>query len=355
MVEVLRLCIVVFFAGIGFEVTRGLATRDDVRLGPFDAAGVGVIIGASVGYVLGGVVARLTSRTLVEAEAALSERSAEQVLAGAVGAVLGVMLAAGLTWPILLLGSPVILLPVFVFTVVTVGTLGYRLGMSRRRGVLTLIGSRMGLAEVAAQDRQRPMLLDSSVAIDGRIVDVVRAGFLTGTVLVCQPVMAELQGLADAGDDTRRARGRRGLDVLTALRREGHLDVEAIGDEAPDAPEVDAKLVRIAHERDAVLLTLDSALAKVAALAGCRVMNLHALTLALRPLVTAGDAVSVLLTRAGKEAGQGVGYLDDGTMVVVERSREQVGSEVSVQVTSVLTTANGRLVFARRIEPNGHR
>ena len=128
--------------------------------------------------------------------------------------------------------------------------------------------------------------------MDGRIVDVVRAGFLHGRLVVPEPVLGELQGLADSGDDTRRARGRRGLATLAALRNERGVDVEVVGDEAPQVPEVDAKLLRMALDRDAALLTLDTNLAKVAALAGARVMNLHALALALRPPVGSGDTVT---------------------------------------------------------------
>jgi uncharacterized protein YacL len=195
-----------------------------------------------------------------------------------------------------------------------------------------------------------PRIVDTSVAIDGRILDVVRAGFLHGQMLVPSPVLGELQGLADAGDDLRRTRGRRGLDVLEALRRERGVQLEVLDEDVPAVPEVDAKLVRLCLDRSAALLTLDTNLAKAAALAGVRVMNLHALALALRPPVTAGDDVSVLLIKPGKEPGQAVGYLDDGTMVVVERARGSVGREVPVTVTSVLTTANGRLVFARLLD-----
>ena len=161
-------------------------------------------------------------------------------------------------------------------------------------------------------------------------------------MLVPAPVLAELQGLADAGDDLRRGRGRRGLDTLAALGREPGIQVTVLDVTVPEVPEVDAKLVRLCLDRGAALLTLDTNLAKAAALAGVLVLNLHALTLALRPPVTAGDDVDVLLLKPGKEAGQAVGYLDDGTMVVAERCRGRLGEEVTVRVTSVLTTASIR-------------
>ena len=345
VVELLRFCVVVFFAGLGYQVAEAFAVRDAV-IGPLDSTGVGVVLGAAVGYVLGGVVARLTARSLTAAEASLTDRSAEQILAGMAGAVLGVLLAAGVAWPLLIIGSAAVMLPLFAFVVITAGTLGYRFGVLRRESVLAVISPRTGLAQ-QPQTSSMPRLLDSSVAIDGRVLDVVRAGFLHGTLLVPEPVLAEMQGLADAGDDARRGRGRRGLTTLEALRRERGVDVEVVPDEAPQLPDVDAKLVRMALDRQVALLTLDTNLARVAALAGCQVMNLHTLALALRPPVVAGDVVTVLLLKPGKEPGQAVGYLDDGTMVVAERSLAGVGGDARVQVTSVLTTANGRMVFAR--------
>ncbi len=346
VLEVLRFCVVVFLAGVGYQVAHGLSS-DDVRMGPFDAEGTGIILGAAVGYVLGGVVGRLTDRTLGRTESALRGRSAEQVLAGLTGAVLGTLLAAGLAWPMLLVGSTALTIPVFVFACVTVATLGYRVGVAQRDRVLSLLGPGTGLGGTVAPLSTLARLVDSSVAIDGRVLDVVRAGFLHGTMLVSAPVVAELQALADAGDDVRRAKGRRGLETLEALRRERGVDVEHVPDLAPEVADVDGKLVRMCLDRPAALLTLDTNLARAATLSGCRVMNLHALALALRPPVTAGETVHVLLTRPGKEPGQAVGYLDDGTMVVVEKARDLVGSDVEATVTSVLVTANGRLVFAR--------
>jgi uncharacterized protein YacL len=349
VVEVLRLCIVVFLSGLGYQIARALP-RGSATVGPFDEAGVGILLGAATGYVIGGVIGRLTGRTLRAAEDALAGRSAEQVLAGFAGAMAGVLVGGALSWPMMMFGRPLITLPLMVFVCVTTGTLGYRMGVSRRDGVLAMIGPRTGLAPQRVPLAALPRMLDTSVAVDGRLLAVVRAGFLHGVLLLSQPVLDELQGLADAGDDQRRAKGRRGLETLDALRRERGVDLEVIGDEAPEVAEVDAKLLRMTLDRGAALLTLDTNLAKAASLAGCAVMNLHVLTLALRPPVGAGDTVHVLLTRGGKEPGQAVGYLDDGTMVVVERSRDRIGGEVSVVVTSVLTTANGRMVFARRTD-----
>jgi len=346
-VELLRLCVVVFSAGVGYYLAEVLDPDGEPVLGAFTVVGLGIVLGSALGYVLGGLVARGTVGVVRAAEHSLSETPAEQIVAGVVGAVIGVIVAAGVTWPVFLLSRPLLTFPLFVFVVVATGLLGYRLGTSKRESVLEMFGARVGMTESRIPAAALPRVLDTSVAIDGRILDVVRAGFLHGRLLVPKPVLAELQGLADAGDDTRRAKGRRGLEVLEVLKRETGVDLEVLDDDVPDVAEVDAKLVRICLDGGAALLTLDTNLARAAALAGVRVMNLHALALALRPPVGAGDDVTVLLIKAGKESGQAVGYLDDGTMVVVEKARATIGREASVRVTSVLTTANGRMVFAR--------
>jgi uncharacterized protein YacL len=347
VVEALRLLSVVFFAGVGFEVARAVDSSDNAVLGTFNGVAIGVIVGAGLGYVLGGVLGRTTVTTVDRVEAGLREVSAETLVASAIGLVCGVLVAAGVAWPLFLIPEPYIAFSLFGFVLVLFGFLGLRVGQAKRDGMLMLFGARAGVAPRDAAVSTLPRLLDSSVAIDGRVLDVVRAGFLHGTMLVCRPVLDELQGLADAGDDLRRSRGRKGLEILETLRREPGVEIEVIDDEAPGTHEVDAKLVRIALDRGAALLTLDTNLAKAASLAGVRVLNLHALGLALRPPVQAGDEVNVLLLKAGREAGQAVGYLDDGTMVVAERLRARIGSEAAVVVTSVLTTANGRMVFAR--------
>jgi uncharacterized protein YacL len=348
VVDVLRLLVILFFAGLGYQVSGHIDSGRSV-LGPFNGVMVGVIIGSGLGYVLGGVLGRTTVTVVSRTEHTLRQASAEELVAGSFGGVIGVLVGAGVTWWIFLLLQPFLAFPLFGFVVLVMGYLGYRLGGSRREEMLGMFASRAGMGPRPSAISNLPRILDTSVAIDGRILDVVRAGFLHGLVLVPSPVLAELQGLADAGDDTRRSKGRRGLGILEALKREPGVTVEVLEDEVPGVAEVDAKLVRLCLDRKLPLLTLDTNLANAAALAGVHVMNLHALTLAMRPAVSAGDDVFVHLMRAGKEAGQAVGYLDDGTMVVAERSRDRIGDEILVHVTSVLTTANGRMVFGQPV------
>ena len=346
VLEVLRLLVVVFFAGAGYQVGSSVEVDRPV-LGALNGTAVGLVLGSGLGYVLGGVLGRKTGSTAEVARTRLRDVSADTLVAGALGLVGGVLLGAGVAWPVFFLPQPYLAFPLFGFVVVVLGYLGAQVAMSKREGVLALFGERAGLAPRGLATAALPRVIDTSVAVDGRVLDIVRAGFLHGTVLVPTPVLAELQGLADAGDDLRRGRGRRGLEVLEALKREDGVELEVLDLDVPGVHEVDAKLVRICLDRSVALLTLDTNLAKTAALAGVRVLNLHALSLAMRPPVAAGDEVPVLLLKAGKEVGQAVGYLDDGSMVVVERGRSRVGQEVLVAVTSVLTTANGRLVFGR--------
>ncbi|MCW2613964.1 MAG: PilT protein domain protein [Frankiales bacterium] len=349
VLEVLRLLVVVFFAGAGYQIGSSV-DADRPVLGALNGTAVGLVLGSGFGYVLGGVLGRKTASTAETARTRLRDVSADTLVAGALGLVGGVLLGAGVAWPVFFLPQAYLAFPLFGFVVVVLGYLGAQVAMSKREGVLAMFGERAGLAPRDRPASTLPRVIDTSVAIDGRVLDVVRAGFLHGTVLVPTPVLTELQGLADAGDDLRRGRGRRGLEVLEALKREDGVALEVLDLDVPGVHEVDAKLVRICLDRGAALLTLDTNLAKAASLAGVRVLNLHALSLAMRPPVAAGDEVAVLLLKAGKEAGQAVGYLDDGSMVVVERGRSRVGQEVQVLVTSVLTTANGRLVFGRPAE-----
>jgi len=348
VVELLRLFVVVFFAALGSLVGSQLDFTD-TPFESFQAPWLGVLIGSGFGYVLGGVIGRSTVAAVDRTERTLRSVSAETIVGGVFGALVGVLLGAAVAWPVFFLSSPALAIPIFGFVVVTVGLLGFRVGASKRDSMIGIFGVHAGMAPPTSAASAYPKLIDTSVAIDGRIIDVVRAGFMHGRIIIVAPVLGELQAFADSSDDLRRVKGRRGLEVLETLKREPGIEVQVLDDVVPGVHEVDAKLVRLAIDKDAALLTLDTNLAKAASIAGVRVLNLHALALALRPPVTAGDETSVLVTKTGKEPGQGVGYLDDGTMVVVERGRDFVGHQVQVVVTSVLTTANGRLVFSRPV------
>ena len=351
LIEILRLFTVIFFAGLGYETSRFFSDRGHANvLGPFNGLAVAIIVGSGIGFVVGGILGRTVAATADRTEAALREVSADTLLAGALGLVCGVLTGGGIAWPLFFVPDPLIAIPLFGGVVAVLGYLGFRVGASKRDGVLAIFGGRTGVAPRDVAAVALPRVIDSSVAIDARILDVVRAGFLHGRMVVAQPVLAELQGLADAADPLRRQRGRRGLEVLQALQREPVIDTEVADDEHPEIPEVDAKLVRLCLDKGHALLTLDTNLAKAASLAGVRVLNLHALSLALRPPVVTGEDISVQLIKAGREPGQAVGYLDDGTMVVVEGARRLVGRETEVRITSVVTTANGRLVFAHPVE-----
>jgi rRNA-processing protein FCF1 len=229
-------------------------------------------------------------------------------------------------------------------------------GPAVRSGV-ALLGAWVGAAVSArrapeltgtrAPGRRPLRLLDTSVLIDGRVADVAEAGFLDGGVIVPQFVVHELQRLADSGETLRRNRGRRGFDVLERLRAASGVDLELVETDFPALAEIDAKLVALARESGARLLTNDGALARVAALAGVAVARVNELATAVRVVALPGEGMQVQVMREGKEPGQGVAYLDDGTMVVVEGGKRFIGQSLDVTVTSVLQTSAGRMIFSR--------
>ena len=190
-------------------------------------------------------------------------------------------------------------------------------------------------------------LLDTSVIIDGRIIDIVKAGFLEGYFFIPEFVLAELRHIADSPDPFKHAKGRRGLDVLNALRNELGQRLVIDKSELPDGAEVDAELVRVAQRNGFVILTTDYNLNKVTSVQGVKVLNINELNNAIKPIAMPGEEMQVQIVRDGKEAGQGVAYLPDGTMIVVEGGKTYLGETVAVTLTSVLQTAAGRMIFAK--------
>ena len=195
-------------------------------------------------------------------------------------------------------------------------------------------------------------LLDTSVIIDGRIMDIVAAGFLDGQLVVPNFVLEELQKLSDSADNLKRAKGRRGLDLVQDLRISYKDQVVVVDNDFDDISEVDAKLVRLAKQAQAAIITNDYNLNKVAGIQGVKVLNINELANAIKPVVIAGEEMHVYFVKKGKEPNQAIAYLDDGTMIVVENGRHSIGSSIPVVVTSVLQTAAGRMIFAKAARYN---
>jgi uncharacterized protein YacL len=201
------------------------------------------------------------------------------------------------------------------------------------------------------QARRNVKLLDTSAIIDGRIADMADTGFLDGTLVIPEFILRELQMVADSSDGSKRQRGRRGLDVLQRMQSNSLLSVQIVEDDFPNIREVDLKLIELAKELDAKIITNDFNLNKVAHLHHVSVLNINDLANSLKPVVLPGEKMNVAILKEGKEYNQGVGYLDDGTMVVVDHARRLIGRSVEISVTSVLQTASGKMIFGKMEEP----
>lgn len=302
-----------------------------------------VILGCSIGFILGGIIGRELQRAYIYIEGYLRGMSAGDLLLAIGGLLVGLFTAFMTSYPVRTLQ------PVWVATIGTVtlfvvlGYFGVKLAMLKRNDFARLI-PRLADASIDAETRSK--VLDTSVAIDGRFADLLRSGFIEGRVRVPRFVLAELQTLSDSADDMKRARGRRGLDQLAALQGGPHA-VEVFEADYPDVPDVDSKLVRLAKEAGLQLVTVDYNLSQVARVQGVDVLNINDLATALRPNHLPGEHLRILVVREGKEPDQGVGYLEDGTMVVVQNGKDSVGRELDSVVTSVLQTSGGRMIFAR--------
>jgi uncharacterized protein YacL len=216
------------------------------------------------------------------------------------------------------------------------GAKGDYLELSALGGILTDKESRRDLK-----------ILDTSVIIDGRIADVAETGFLTGSLIIPQFILRELQQVADSPDSSKRQRGRRGLDMLNRLQNNSSLDIQIVETDFPSVREVDLKLIELGKQLDAVIVTNDFNLNKVSQLRGVSVLNINELANALKPVVLPGEAMRVFILKEGKEYNQGVAYLDDGTMVVVDNARRLIGKNADIAVTSVLQTTAGKMIFGR--------
>ena len=279
------------------------------------------------------------------------ELSTAEFVTAVAGLLVGLLLGLLLGIPLAQLEGPLgQILPLAVSIILGLGMVGLTVA---KREDLVAAAEALGIFRPAAAGRveeksgEPRIVVDTSAIIDGRIADIVDSGFIYGTLVVPRFVLEELQRIADSPDTMRRNRGRRGLEILGRMQKDAPTPVEIVDDEVPEADEVDAKLVALAKARSKVILTNDFNLNRVAELQGVRVMNVNSLANAVKPAVLPGEELRVRVIQEGKESGQGVGFLDDGTMIVVEGGVRFLDRELDVTVTRVLQTVAGRMVFAQ--------
>lgn len=318
--------------------------------------GLGLIFGI-VFFALSGGIIKSTLKVVTRLERLWEMLTTRQLVLGIMGLLAGLVIAWLISQPVLSMGVSLLSVSICALLYVLFGYVGLRVGFrkpkSRRKPKATdpLFQEAQALLqdedELPYQSAVPCKLLDTSVIIDGRILDIAKTGFLEGEIVVPEFVLAELRHIADSGDNLRRARGRRGLDVLGKLQKELKNPIRIEETDYQDTDEVDVKLLRLSREINGTVVTNDYNLNKVASVAGLSVLNINDLANALKPMLMAGEELSVHIVKEGKEPGQGVAYLDDGTMIVVENGRRHVGETVNAVVTTVLQTSAGRMIFSK--------
>ncbi|MFQ5904105.1 MAG: PIN/TRAM domain-containing protein [Candidatus Binatia bacterium] len=302
--------------------------------------------GNSLMTVVGAGVGLLLSLAILGTERVLVKVPLKSIIRGFLGLSLGLITANMMIYSLFWLSTlPTLFQDVAkVFLSVLFGYLGTVLGIKKGEeiefGVITKLGGERQL-----EDNFK--ILDTSVIIDGRIADICEAGFIEGILIIPQFVLKELQHIADSSDSVRRNRGRRGLDVLQKIQKNAEIKVQIIDQDFPKLNEVDTKLVALGKSLGGRILTNDFNLNKIAELQGVTVLNINQLANALKPVVLPGEIMNVFVLKEGKEYAQGVGYLDDGTMVVIDNAKKHIGRNLEVAVTSVLQTTAGRMIFTR--------
>ena len=354
--RLLRLLLVLLGIGIGLAVFQ-------VGLQWYRLANEGMSIPAWVppaGYsamgVLGGLIFLLLSgrilRRFTQISGAMQKQfdkmPLNQVLSAVIGLIIGLIVAALLRSILAFLGNSMATMMLSAILYLTLGALGYNIGKRRSREftiMLTRLSGQHERRKTARRGYASRKFLDTSAIVDGRVGALLKTGVLEGEIVLPQYVITEIQALADSSDDVTREKGKRALACLQQLQADNAVTVDEADDDSTN--DVDVKLMRAARDCGGTVITTDTTLQKAAAISGVRAINLHALADALRPAVTEGMAVTVRLTREGKEPGQGVGHLPDGTMVVVENGKEKVGEDADVTVTAVRQTSGGRMIFAK--------
>ncbi len=283
---------------------------------------------------------------MVEAgEGLLLKRNFMEIIFATIGIMMGLMIASMISLIFNTMGFPLLKNTIPIVLAVILGYLGFQVGLKKREEIQSLLPERFQGSKRKVTDAVK--LLDTSAIIDGRILNIVKCGFIDGTIIVPQGVLDELQLIADSTDGLKRDKGQRGLDILNELKQTGHPIKFHPGHD--EIKEVDQLLVKMASESNASVITTDYNLNKVCQVQGIKVLNVNDLSEAIKPVVQQGDRFKLLITKAGKEENQGVGYLEDGTMVVLEHGKNFINQEKLVEVQSILQTSSGRIIFTKKV------
>lgn len=344
-VEISRLLVVLACTVSGLALGRELGSGASV------AQTAGGVLGTLAGYVGGGVLGRTLERAFGVVEEKTDGYPTPRLFAGGVGGVVGGFGGAFLAFPLIVIFPTVPVILVGTLLIWVLGTLGARIGWHKSEELLAMAGlSSRPLIRSSPYQAADGYIVDTSAVMDGNLTGLLRAGLLEGHLFVPRFVLDEIQGFADAREGQQARRARRGLELLDALRRDDGGRVRVLDEEIPERDDVDGKLVTLASRLQIRLLTCDVNLQHVAEISGVAVVNLRKLAADLRPEHAAGDVVTLEIARPGREAGQGVGYLDDGTMVVVNDGDRLIGDgPVAVEILTVVPTSVGRLLFGRAV------
>ena len=341
-------------AAVGFYYLPLLWGILNIALNPALLVFIDIIIGALIFWLLSLPLVSGTEKLIQRIEKELTKRSPVYLFFGTLLTIIGLVLAVLISIPLWRTRIPVInnILPILLMIVFSY--FGFRIGTTRlddwRKAFTHAKSSKNdggNVIERQDDNYHHYKILDTNILIDGRIYDLVKTGFLEGTLLVPNFVLYELQYIADSGESIKRVRGRRGLDILNKLRNEKIVPIEMYDGDFEDIPEVDSKLIEKNKKVDGVIVTNDYNLNKVIQFQNVQVLNINNLAKSLRPRVIPGETMTVVVVKKGTERQQGVAYLDDGTMVVVEDGRYFMDKQIEVEVTSALQTDAGRMIFAR--------
>lgn len=312
-----------------------------------------IILFALIFYLISIPIIKLISRVVVDMENSLKGVPVSEMLWATVGLILGLIIAFLLSQPLKLIPIPYLGL---ILTVIIYGScayLGLRVGSVHREELNDKFRNLIPVTKKAIKEKPlvkedtTAKVLDTSVIIDGRVKEIALAGFLEGKLIVPVFVLEELQHIADSADSLKRNRGRRGLDILKAMQDSPDFDIEIFKGKYEDIKEVDSKLLKLTQELNGKIVTNDYNLNKVAVLQNIPVLNINELANAVKPVFLPGEEMEVAIVKEGKEHSQGLGYLDDGTMIVVENGKKYLGETITVIVTSILQTSAGKMIFAK--------